>query len=142
MSQVDVTSRVYWRDPFGKFLGDLHENAEQLAYAAALRGAFLSRVYAPKRTLRLVREIGVYRAGRQQAGWKVAGVPYAAAQEEGARPHQIGQEGQILGNKKDNFGPIRGPVHHPGNPATHFMERAREEVARQMITMAREQFKR
>jgi hypothetical protein len=139
---VDVSARIYARDPFGRFMRQIDDAAENTAYAAAKRGAFLSRVFAPKRTLRLASAIFAYRHSTgKTAGWKVEGVPYAAAQDKGAAAHQIGAEGQVLANESDNFGPVVGPVSHPGNPATHFMSKAREQVARELVDMMRASIK-
>jgi hypothetical protein len=136
-----MTVRVQWRDPFGRFIEQINDDADKVAYAAAKRGALLSKIYAPKKTLRLASAIFAYRVGRKLAGWKVEGVPYAEAQEKGAQPHLIGSEGKALANPDDNFGPVAGPVRHPGNPATRFMEKARLQIARELITMARKEFK-
>lgn len=135
---VEVSARVFFRDPFGRFMEQIDDAAEKTAYAAAKRGANLSKVFAPKRTVRLASAIYAYRHGTgKTAGWKVTGVPYAASQEEGARPHAIGADGQVLANEADNFGPVQGPVQHPGNPATHFMEKARKQVASELIGIMR-----
>lgn len=62
---------------------------------------------------------------------------YAAAQDAGAGPHSIGAPGQVLGNEDDGFGPVKGPVEHPGNPATHFMRDALRLVNRKLMQIIR-----
>lgn len=141
-STTDVTARVQWRDPFGRFMEQINNDADRAAYAAAKRGALLSKVLAPKKTLRLASAIFAYRVGSKLAGWKVQGVPYAEAQEKGARAHLIGTEfGTTLVNEAEGFGPVMGPVRHPGNPATRFIERARVQIARELIDIARRELK-
>jgi hypothetical protein len=36
--------------------------------------------------------------------------------DKGTVPHIIGNKGDLLGNKAKNFGPVRGPITHPGTP--------------------------
>lgn len=44
----------------------------------------------------------------------VVDTPYASIVARGQRPHQIGAQGQVLYNARTGFGPVRGPVQHPG----------------------------
>lgn len=130
MSEVHVTTSVQWRDEFGQFAKHIEEGAEEGIAAAANEGAFLAAVLAPKRTGRLAASINPFTNGLQ-GGWTTQGVPYAMAQEEGASPHEIGAPGQVLSG--DDFGPARGPVTHPGNPAKHYMKRSYDLVAPKLI---------
>lgn len=129
MSEVHVTSSVQWRDEMGRFAEHIEEGAKEGIAAAAHEGAFLAAVFAPKRTLRLAGSIDPFTNGLQ-GGWTVS-TPYAMDQEEGAGPHEIGRPGQILSG--DGFGPVKGPVMHPGNPAVHYMKRAYAIVAPKLI---------
>lgn len=133
MAEIRVTSHVQFRDEFGRFALAIHEGAEAAIVQAAQRGAFLAAVLAPKRTFRLAGSIEPF-AGGMQGGWTVS-TPYAMAQEKGAGPHPIGAPGQVLAG--DGFGPVRGPVMHPGNPAVHYMKRSYDIVSKELLSILR-----
>jgi hypothetical protein len=141
--EVGVQARVQWRDPFGRFAQEINDGAEKAAHDAALRGAELSRRFAPTgRKRRLVRAIKVVKGLRQQARWVVEGTPellkIAVAQEAGARPHVIeSKSGGALANKQDKFFAPSGRVQHPGNPPVRFMERARKIVASELVVITK-----
>jgi hypothetical protein len=140
---VDLTMRVQWRDPFGQFAERIREGADTAAYDLAKEGAALSAAYAPQKTKRLMKAVKAVKGLSGQARWVVQGDPkllrIAAAQETGARPHDIESHGDgPLANKEDGFFARSGKVRHPGNPATWFMKRARLEVARKaVVTVAK-----
>jgi len=140
---VGITARVQWRNPLGHFERAIQEGADKAAYDAAKRGAELSREFAPTgKKRRLVRAIKVVKGLRGQARWVVEGTPellkIAAVQESGARPHIIRSgDGGPLANKEDNFFAPSGEVRHPGNPAVHFMQRARLIVAKEMVVITK-----
>jgi hypothetical protein len=140
---VGITARVQWRNPLGRFERAIQEGAEKAAFDAAKRGAELSRDFAPTgKRRRLVSAIKVVKGLRGQARWVVSGSPellkIAAAQESGARPHVIrSKDGGPLANKEDNFFARSGEVRHPGNPAIHFMERARKIVASELVVITK-----
>jgi hypothetical protein len=106
MADVGFSTRVQWRDEFGRFAQELNIGAKRSQREASEVGAVL-----------------------------VAGAGYAAAQEEGAAPHWIGWESEVL--MGDEFGPVRGPVLHPGNPATHFMRDALRMVNQRIMGIIR-----
>jgi hypothetical protein len=137
---VGLTTRVQWRDPLGQFAERIRQAGDESAYELAKEGAKLSAVYAPKKTRRLMKAIKAVKGLIGQARWVVEGDPklltYAASQETGARPHTIESgDGGPLANKEDGFFARSGKVKHPGNPATHFMERARIEMARKAVVV-------
>jgi hypothetical protein len=146
---VGVTARVQWRDPLGRFAERIRDGADTAAYDLAKEGAALSAVYAPKRTKRLMRAIKAVKGLVGQAKWVVEGdnklLTYAASQESGSRAHDIdSHDGGPLANKKvpgvkgrKGFFARSGHVHHPGTEATHFMERARLEIARKAVVVVR-----
>jgi hypothetical protein len=119
------TSVISYADQFSE---RVHIAADRAVTEGTTRGAFLSRVLAPKRTLRLVGTIHTGTYGPAQGAWSVGPLKYALSQEKGAVPHDIGAEGQILANKVEGFGPVVGPIRHPGNRGIHFLLRAYEEV--------------
>lgn len=117
MADVPVSVRVQWRDEFGRFAQALDVGAQRSQTEASDVGAVLAAALAPKRSGFLAGTI------RSTGAGFAAGAGYAAAQEEGAGPHLIGAgfDKVLVG---DDFGPVLGPVVHPGNPATHFMRDA------------------
>lgn len=131
MANVGITTRVQWRDEFGRFASALSIGAKRSQDEASQLGATLAAALAPKRSGFLAGTI--HSTGHGFA----AGAGYAAAQEEGAAPHTIGAPGQTLANEEDGFGPVKGPVLHPGNPATHFMRNALRMVNQRMMGIIR-----
>lgn len=93
-----------------------------------------AKVYAPKRSGHLKMTIHPGELGKTRATVEVS-APYAAPQEFGSRPHDIrpvrakvlawGGARRLTGTLRSgatptNFATI---VHHPGNPAVHYLER-------------------
>lgn len=136
MAEVGVTTRVQWRNNLGQFASDISEAGEGAIEDASREGVNLAAAFATKRTGRMAGEIHTI-GGGASGGWATGGTPYALAQEEGASAHEIGAPGQTLGNEEDGFGPVKGPVMHPGNPAVHFMRRAYEIVAPKLLDKIR-----
>lgn len=129
MATVGFSTRVQWRDEFGRYAQALDTGAQRAQSEASEVGAALASALAPKRSGLLastIRAIG--------HGFAV-GTGYALAQEKGAGPHPIGAAGQVLAG--DDFGPTRGPVVHPGNPATHFMRDALRMVNQRLMGIIR-----
>lgn len=118
MADVGFKSHVRWRDESGRFAAAMTDGARRSQEEAGKIGAALAIALAPERDGILKGSIHANGAGFE------ADAGYAAAQEEGAGPHEIGAPGQVLGNEDDGFGPVRGPVEHPGNPAVHYMRDA------------------
>lgn len=129
MGDVDFSMRVQWRDEFGRFAQALTTGAQRSQIESSEIGAALAAALAPKRSGFLAGTIHSTGAGF------AAGAGYAAAQEEGAGAHPIGAAGQVLAG--DDFGPVRGPVVHPGNPATHFMRDALRLVNQRLMGIIR-----
>lgn len=105
-----------------------------------------AKVYAPKRSGHLKQTIHPGYLGDLRATVE-ASAAYAAPQEFGSRPHEIrpvrakvlawGGARRLTGTLRAGSSPTHFArvVHHPGNPATHFMERgaarAMDEVVKQ-----------
>lgn len=139
---VELTMRVQWRDPLGRFAERIQEAGEDSAYDLAKRGAKLSRNYAPKKTRSLMKAIKAEKGLRGLARWTVVGddklLTIAASQEGGSRPHRIkSHDGGPLANKEERFFARSGEVRHPGTDAIHFMKRARQELAAVAVTITR-----
>lgn len=128
---MGFSTRVQWRNEFGRFAEALDVGARRSQAEASDIGATLAAALAPKRSGFLASTI------RSTGAGFAAGAGYAAAQEEGAGPHPIGAPGQTLGNEAEDFGPVRGPVMHPGNPATHFMRDALRLVNQRLMGIIR-----
>ncbi len=132
MAEVGFSTRVQWRDEFGRFASALSVGAQRSQEEASGIGAVLAAALAPKRSGFLASTI------RSTGHGFAAGAGYAAAQEEGAGPHLIGTEfGATLVNEAEGFGPVLGPVVHPGNPATHFMRDALRLVNQRLMGIIR-----
>lgn len=132
MADVGFSVRVQHRDEFGRFAAALTEGARRSEREASEVGAVLAAALAPKRSGALAASV------RSTEHGFAAGAPYAAAQEEGGRPHKIRVKYKAaLYNPTENFGPTSGPVLHPGNPATHFMRQALSLVNQRMMGIIR-----
>lgn len=129
MAGVGFSVRVHWRNEFGRFAQAVDTGAQRSQAEASDIGAALAAALAPKRSGLLASTI------RSTGAGFAAGTGYAVDQEEGAGPHPIGAAGQILAG--DGFGPVRGPVLHPGNPATHFMRDALKLVNQRLMGIIR-----
>ena len=113
-----------------------------VAYREAMRQVVtIAKTTVPRRSGDLSRSVRVTYAGPWSAILIAGGtiqVDYARAQEYGAGPHDIPRGGvrKKLGSGgstsagirgrtgRPDFGPVWGPVHHPGNPATGAITRA------------------
>lgn len=119
MASIAVKTRVQWRDEMGRYAQRVDGGAEEAQGTLSEIGAFLAKGLAPRK--RGVLAGSIHSTGH---GFATGALPHALPQEEGAGAHAIGQPGQVLGNKEDEFGPVRGPVLHTGNPAVHYMRNA------------------
>ena len=130
MADIGIRTAVRWRDEFGRYAQALSIGAQRSQHDASNLGAQIAAMLAPKRTGALSGSI--HSTG---AGFATGALPQAEPQEEGAGPHWIGWESEVL--MGDEFGPVRGPVLHPGNPATHFMRNALRFVTARMMGIIR-----
>jgi len=132
MADVGFSTRVQWRDEFGRFAQALDVGAQRSQEEASQVGAVLAAALAPKRSGLMAGTI------RSTGHGFVVGTAYALAQEKGAGPHLIGANfGVTLANEAEGFGPVLGPVLHPGNPATHFMRNALRMVNQRLMGIIR-----
>lgn len=120
---IRITGTSRERNEIGRFTAAVKRGATNAALAVANLGAAVAQAAAPVRSGRLAGSIYSSRLGPYSA---IVGAtaPWAAVQNFGGAAHEIGAPGQTLANKEQNFGPTKGPVHHPGNPATRFMDEA------------------
>lgn len=106
-----VRTHVQNRDHFGRFLAEYNANAARAVADTAEAIALEARANAPKRTGQLAASI--YAVPHGKSATIETHNDHAAPQEFGAGPHDI----------PNAFG-WGITVHHPGNPATHFLKRA------------------
>jgi len=123
MGEINVSSKVLFQDESGRFMADVNGKARAAVWELTRIMAAISVANAPFKTGRLRSSIEGFMTGPLQ-GEVVATAPYALPQETGAVPHWIGEPGQDLSNPEEGFGPVKGPVFHPGNPATNYMHKA------------------
>lgn len=102
-----------------------------------------AKVYAPKRSGHLKMTIHPGYLGDLRATVEVS-APYAAAQEFGSKPHVIlpvkakvlawGGPRRLTGTLRSGAKPTNFArrVNHPGNPATHFLERGAAQAVKEM----------
>jgi hypothetical protein len=119
MGHIAVSGDVRMRDESGRFIGAVQEGAVRAAEAVAEQVAAVARMTAPKRRGLLALSVEARSEGVR--AWATADAPYAAAQEEGAGPHDI--PGSFGRDFPWGFGAAWGRpgAWHPGNPATHFL---------------------
>lgn len=130
MAEIGISARVQWRDEFGRFAQALDVGAKRSQEEASNIGAALAAALAPRRSGALAGSI--HSTGH---GFATGALPEAEPQEFGAGPHSIGAPGQVLAG--DDFGPVRGPVQHPGNPATRYMRDALRLVNARLMSIVR-----
>lgn len=128
---IEMNTNVHWRDTSGRFLAGIDDAGERAVKETVKEGVELAVKFAPKRSRKLSLSIHPFYSGGGFGGW-VMGTGYGLAQEKGARRHPIGDEGQVLANKEQEFFAI-GPVDHPGNPAVRFMARSYEIASKSLM---------
>lgn len=138
-----VSNNVIVRDNFGRFIADIEGAATKSVEEALDVGIAAARVQAPKRTGRLKASFVPVILSRT-AGVFMNQAPYAGAQDQGARPHDISAYVSFFWDKmgrrwmsppeylaKTGY-PGADPIYHPGNPATHFMDAGYSAIKRRM----------
>lgn len=136
MSRIAVTNRVMMQDESGRFMADIDDNAHEAVWEVTNMMAGFAAANSPFKTGELRRSIRGFMTGPRE-GVVVATAPHALPQETGASPHLIGESGQVLfrgarshpgarhtkNRTEGQFGPVKGPVLHPGNPATRYLRK-------------------
>ena len=129
---ITVSTEVVVRDRLGQFIRDIEGAATKVVEESLKVGVAAARAQAPQRTGRLRGSFQPVVISRTR-GLFINTAPYAAAQDQGARPHPITAYVSFYWDKvgrpwmhPDVYERVTGhpgadPIHHPGNPATHFM---------------------
>lgn len=130
---MDVSNQIIVRDDFGRFIADIEGAATKVVEDAIEAGVAAAQVAAPVRTGRL-RDSFVPLIMSRTMGRFLNTASYAEAQDQGAGPHNIDAHVRFFWDKVGRMWmwpetylrvtgfPGADPIHHPGNPATHFME--------------------
>lgn len=130
---MEISPEVHVRDNFGRFIADIEGAATKVVEDALNAGVDAAQQAAPSRTGRL-RDSFVPLIMSRTMGRFINTAPYARWQDQGAGPHDItayvsffwereGREWMVppLYERVTGY-PGADPIHHPGNPATHFMD--------------------
>lgn len=138
--QVATSTTVKVRNQMGQFISHIEAAARETVDDIVTDGAELSRDFAPERTGALKDSITPIVLSRTSGLWQ-ATAPYAMAQETGAVPHKIvgSPDLAFFWEKKGRdfipasalfpLDPTRVTIiNHPGNPATHFLQRGYDAV--------------
>lgn len=123
---IVISNEVTFRSVSGEFAARVDEGLVEGVRELALMGEFYGRLFAPKRTGALAASVQGVALGT--SALVTASAPHAPMQEFGAGAHLIPSllrgGATILANPDGTFGPVLGPVEHPGNPATRFLTRS------------------
>jgi hypothetical protein len=107
---------------------------------AAAVGLAAAKVEAPSASGELRRSI-VYIPTSPLSGVLTSPVKHAGPQNTGAGAHTIAPvRKKALYNKRLAFGPVKGPVNHPGNPAKNFLSKGQDAFVVAFIAALRRMF--
>lgn len=149
--RVAASTRVIARNSMGRFIADCEQAAQDTVSEIVKEGADKSRDFAPEKTGALKKSITPVVVSRTQGHW-FSDLPYALPQETGSVPHPIvGSPDLAFYWEKygRDFIPARflyqdpdaiTVVSHPGNPATHFLQRGYDAVKRRAISIAKKHY--
>lgn len=133
MAGVTVSNEVHVRNGFGRFIADVEGAATKVVEDALDAGIDAAQVAAPVRSGRL-RDSFFPLILSRTSGVFGNTAPYAVFQDQGAGPHDIDAHVRFFWDKVGRMWmwpetylrvtghPGADPIHHPGNPATHFMQ--------------------
>lgn len=118
LHHAEIAHLTSWSGDVGRAIGRLAEETR-----------WWQRVFAPKRTGKLAASIRVKRRRYARGIGFEAGsdLKYAIYQERGTYPHIIRAR---PGHELKFGGTYAHVVHHPGNRATHFLERGLDQAMR------------
>jgi hypothetical protein len=140
---MEVSTEVHVRDEFGRFIRDIEGAATRAVEEALDAGIAAARAEAPVRTGRLRASFQPVILSRT-SGVFINDAPYALFQDQGAGPHEIDAHVKFYWDKVGRMWmypetylrvtgfPGADPIHHPGNPATHFFDAGMAAIRRQM----------
>lgn len=135
----------------GRFIADIAGAATKSVEEALNVGISAAQVQTPTRTGRL-RGSFVPAILSRTSGVFVNTAPYARFQDRGAKPHEISAYVRFFWESRGRmwlhpdeylaqFGHHGAdPIHHPGNPATHFMDAGYAAIKRRMPAILRRNY--
>lgn len=157
MGSVAVSNQVTVRDNFGRFTRDIEDAGRRTVERLINMGARSARKKAPVRTGTLRGSIKPYMVSRTHGLWG-SSLKYALPQEEGSAAHPLpsrvsfvwasGPWGKRPDRKwmwpetyerKTGF-PGADPIHHPGNPAVHYLLHSYEETWPKVYAIMRQEY--
>lgn len=115
-ADIGVSMRVAQRDIMGRFTESIPHRTEAALKEIGREGLKVAETIAPK----MAPHMDYRLATATQVEWVVRHPAWNII-EGGAVPHSIGRPGQVLHNKVEEFGPVRGPVAHPGVRGLHYL---------------------
>lgn len=120
---IDIRGSASWEgESVAQLEAEIEAGTRAALDVAGREMVALAVAMAPKETLHLASNIEAEVMGAEAVELGMRGSEaYFEAQEEGGDPHEIGEPGQNLYNREEAF-EATGPVHHPGNPARHFLQ--------------------
>lgn len=133
---IAVSSRVTIRDEFGRFISACDEAATATVEEVIRKGAALSAAMAPKRSGALAASITPAMIDSRSGHW-YSDLKYALPQETGSVPHEITGRVSFFWEREGRpWRPGDNMIHHPGNPATHYLLSGYEIVFKDAIAIA------
>lgn len=143
MAVLHVSPEIRYRDESGRFLADCDAAGTAAVQAVVDEGVSIARRLAPDSPFPDPRGPDIT-SGLEgvmtgpMTGHVVSRARHTLAQERGASAHSIGAPGQLLGNRAKGWGPVRGPVRHPGNAPQPFMGPMYAILRKKMIDVMRQ----
>jgi hypothetical protein len=151
MSGVVYSNTVVARNGLGQFIRDCEQAAGATVRDFVEEGASVAATMAPRRSGQLASSIKPFMLTATSGVWG-SNVKYAAAQEFGAGPHDISAHVKFFWDKAgrmwmypETYERVTGfpgadPIHHPGNPATHFMKHSWEVMKPRFTALAKKHY--
>lgn len=123
MAGIHVSNQVIARDDLGRFIADIENAAPRLIQASLDAGKDAAIAETPVNTGRLAGSFFTRLVSRT-VGYLGNPTPYARWQDEGGDAHEQRANVSFFWEEQGRmWEPGRPPqvIHHPGNPAHHFM---------------------
>ena len=128
---IVVSPEVFYRDNMGRFAAAVDEGIEDALEDIGQRGVGIAGGIAPQ-----IGDTIMYEVGGTTVFW-FSTHEWAMAFEEGIPMHIIepSLDHNKLASKERGFGPVSGPVMHPGMDATHFLTESYAVMASQALAI-------
>jgi len=121
MGTIGISTRVYARNSFGRFISELERAATETVAATVEEGTALAKGMATVKTGAMRASIEGYMTSATSGEWMV-GTDHWHFQEHGTAPHPITGRVSFWWEKEGRpWFAGNNTISHPGNPAVHFM---------------------